>query len=117
MRMDKFLTLHTNKKDFFKELKKDEIFVYSYHDFKWDDVLKIAEENGVKLEYIKKGTPEYKYYGECATKVIHITEEVFQFQINSGEMIKIKAENEEEARLKLLDYLFENNYVIQKKEN
>lgn len=115
--MDKYLTAYTNKKDFFKELKKNEIFGYSYHDYKWDDVVKIAEDNGVKLEYIKKGTPEYKYHGEHAARIINTSEEVFQFKMNSGEIIKIEAEDDDEARLKLLDYLFESNYITQEKEN
>ncbi|QGU94217.1 hypothetical protein GOM49_02860 [Clostridium bovifaecis] len=113
--MDKFLTLHTNKKEFFKDLKKNDIFVYSYHDYKWDDVIKVAEENRVKLQYIMKGTPEYKYYGECAAKVVSIAEDTYEFKMSSGEIIKIEAEDEEMARLKLLDYLFQNNYITKKK--
>jgi DNA polymerase elongation subunit (family B) len=107
----KFLTQHTNKEDFFKELKEDEIFMYSYHDFKWDDIIKFAEEYKIKIDYIKKGSEDYKKYGECSAKVINIKTKTFNFKINSKESIEIKSHSEELARLRLLDILFNKGYI------
>lgn len=109
--MVKFLTQHTNFEDFFSELQENEVFMYSYLDFKWEDVVKIAEKNKIKLEYIKKGTEDYRKYGECAAKVTGISGNVYEYKLASNETIKIEAINEANARLKLLDYLFTKNYV------
>lgn len=109
--MVKFLTQHTNFTNFFSELQENEVFMYSYLDFKWEDVVKIAEENRIKIEYIKKGTQDYKKYGECAAKVTGISGKVYEYKTASDETIKIEAKNEANARLKLLDYLFAKNYV------
>ena len=52
--MIEFLTQHSNKESFFKELKEDEIFMYSFHDYNWDDVMKISEEHRIQIDCIKK---------------------------------------------------------------
>lgn len=111
MQMVKFLTQHTNQKHFFSDLKEDEIFMYSYHDFTWEEVVKAAEQNTVKIEYIKKGTEDYKKYGECSARVVDVKEEVFEYEIGSEQTIRIKAKNEQMARLKLIQYLFDRNYI------
>lgn len=85
--------------------------MYSYHDFKWEEVVKIAEKNKIKIEYIKKGTEDYKKYGECSAKVTAIGGKVYEYRLASEETIKIEAKNEANARLKLLDYLFARNYI------
>ena len=107
----KFLTQHSNKEDFFKELKEDEIFMYSYHDYKWEDIIKFAEEYKIKIEYIKKGSEDYKKYGECAAKVVNIKTKIFNFKINLKESITVESQSEEAARLRLLDILFNKGYV------
>jgi hypothetical protein len=112
--MVKYLTQHTNPKDFFSELQENEIFMYSYLDFKWEDVSKLAEENNASVEYIQKGTDEYKIYGECAVRVIRLRGKIFEYKIASGEIIKIEARDEETAKLRLVEHLFKNNYVILK---
>lgn len=109
--MVKFLTQYTNFEDFFSELQENEVFMYSYHDFKWEDVVKIAEENKIKIEYIKKGTEDYKKYGECSAKITGIGGKVYEYRLSSEKTIKIEAKNETNARLKLLDYLFASNYI------
>lgn len=114
--MIKYLTQHTNCKEFFSELEENEIFMYSYLDFKWDDVVKLAKENMVNLEYIQKGTEEYKKYGECAVKVVKLSGKVYEYETASGEIIKIEARDKEAASLRLVEYLFENNYITLKKE-
>lgn len=115
--MVKYLTQHSNQKDFFSELQEKEIFMYSYLDFKWEDILKIAEDNNVEIEYVKRGTDNYKKYGECAVKVIKLSGKIFEYKISTGEVIKVEARNEEIARLRLIEYLFENNYVALKNKS
>lgn len=107
----KFLTKYSNKENFFKELKEEEIFMYSFHDYTWEDVIKFAEEHKVKINYIKKGTEDYRKYGECSAKVVTIKRKKFNFKINSNECIEIESQSEESARLKLVDILFEKGYI------
>lgn len=110
--MVKFLTQHTNHKKFFSELKENEIFMYDYHDFDREKVSKLAEEHNVKVEYIERGTEDYKKYGECALKVINVEEQIFEYEIDfSKETLIIKAKSEQMAQLKLMQYLFEKNYI------
>jgi hypothetical protein len=111
MRMIKYLSKYTDIRVFFSELKENEIFMYSYLDFKWDDILELAETNRVKIEYIEKGTDEYKKYGECAAKVVKFKEKVYEYKINSSDSIKIEARTEESAREKLMSYLFNSNII------
>lgn len=111
MQMVKFLTQHTNHKKFFSELRENEIFMYDYHDFTKEEVLKAAEKYKVKVEYIERGTDDYKKYGECALRVINVEEGIYEYEISSGESIKIRAKNEQSARLKLMQYLFDKNYI------
>jgi hypothetical protein len=110
--MVKYLTKYTNTKEFFSHLEENEVFMYSYLDFIWDDIVKLAEENKVNIEYIVKGTDEYKKYGECTAKVIKFKGMVYEFQIDSKETIKIEARTEESAREKLVKYLFNSNIII-----
>jgi hypothetical protein len=107
----KFLTQYLNKEDFFNELKEGEIFMYSYHDYKWEDIIKIAEEYKIKIDCIKKGTEEYKKYGECAAKVLNKQAKLFSFKIDSKESIEIESQSEESAKLRLLDILFNKGYI------
>jgi hypothetical protein len=117
MHMVKFLTRHTNHKNFFSELQEGEIFMYSYMDYTWEEVVKIAEESKVKLEYIKKGTEDYRKYGECSARIVNIKGKVFEFKIGSEEVVKIEARDEESARTKLIDYLFDENYIVLNKKS
>ena len=107
----KFLTQYLNKEAFFNELKEDEIFMYSYHDYTWEDIINFAEEYKIKIDCIKKGTEDYKKYGECAAKVVNIKAKMFNFKINSKESVEIEAQSEELARFKLLDILFSKGYI------
>lgn len=109
--MMKFLTQYLNKEEFFNELKEDEIFMYSFHDYKWEDIIKFAEEHKVKIEPTKKGTEDYKKYGQCAAKVVSKRTKVFSFKIDSKESIEIESRSEELARLNLLDILFDKGYI------
>lgn len=109
--MIKFLTQHSNKESFFKELKEDEIFMYSFHDYNWDDVVKISEDHRIQIDCIKKGTEDYKKYGECSAKVINIKTKTFNYEINSNEFIEIEAQSEELAKAKLIEILFERGYI------
>lgn len=109
--MVKYLTKYTDAKVFFSELEENEVFMYSYLDFKWDDIVELAEENKVNIEYIVKGTEEYKKYGECTGKVIKFKGKVYEFEINSSKTIKIEARNEKSAREKLVKYLFNSNII------
>lgn len=109
--MVKYLTQHTEIKKFFLDLEENEIFMYSYLDFTWEDILKLAEENKIKIEYIVKGTAEYKKYGECTARVVKMRGKVYEFKVNFGETVKIEARTEEAAREKLVDYLFENKLI------
>jgi hypothetical protein len=111
MSVVKYLSKYTDIKEFFLELKENEIFMYSYLDYKWDDILKFADENRVKIEYIEKGTDEYKKYGECAAKVVKFKQKVYEFKVNSSESIKIEARTEQSAREKLMSYLFNSNII------
>ncbi|MBL4937421.1 hypothetical protein JK636_17000 [Clostridium sp. YIM B02515] len=115
--MVKYLTQYSNRKDFFSGLKENEVFMYSYLDFKWEDIIKIAEENNVDVEYIKKGTDEYKQYGECAAKVLKIGGRIYEYKVGSEEVIKVEARDEAAARIKLVEKLFKNNYITLKKAN
>jgi hypothetical protein len=117
MHMVKFLTQHTNHKNFFSELQEGEIFMYSYMDYTWEEVVKIAEESKVKLEYVKKGTEDYRKYGECSAKILNIKGKVFEYRIGSGEVVKIEARDEESARTKLIDYLFDKDYIVLNKKS
>lgn len=110
--MVKYLTQHTDIKKFFLELEENEIFMYSYLDYTWEEIIKLAEENKVKIEYIAKGTEEYKKYGKCTARVIRMQGKIFEYIINSDETIKIEARTEESAREKLVDYLFKRNVII-----
>lgn len=110
--MINFLTQHSNAKEFFKSLKEQEIFMYSYLDFKWEEVIELAENNGVKLQYIQKGTEDYKKYGECAAKVVSIIGRTYEFKINSERIIKVEAPSEEKAKAKLVDLLFGSKYIV-----
>lgn len=107
----KFLTKYLNKEEFFNKLKDGEIFMYSYHDFKWEDISNFAKEYKIQIEQIKKGTEDYKQYGECAAKLIGRKTKVFSFSFNSNESIEIEAHSEEKARIKLLDILFNKGYI------
>jgi hypothetical protein len=107
----KFLTKYLNKEDFFNELKDGEIFMYSFHDFKWEDIVEFAEECKIKIDYIKKGTEDYRKYGECAARVVNIKKKVFSFKINSKELVEIESQSEESAKLTLLDMLFNKGYI------
>lgn len=109
--MTKFLSKNTNLESFFMELKENEVFMYSYHDFEWDDVVKLANEHGVSIEYVKKGTEEYKLYGECSAKVLNEVNYIFKFELKDGEQFEVKAQSEELARIKLLELLFDNGYI------
>lgn len=109
--MIKYLTKYTEVKGFFSELEENEIFMYSYLDFKWEDILELAEANKVKIEYIEKGTEEYKKYGECTAKVIKFKGKVYEYNLNSRETIKIEARTEDSAREKLINYLFNSNII------
>jgi hypothetical protein len=113
----KYLTQHTNHKDFFSELRENEIFMYSYIDYKWQEVVKLAEENKVKLEYVKKGTEDYRKYGECSARVVNIKGKVFEYKIASREVVKIEARDEESARTKLIEYLFDRDYITLEKKS
>jgi hypothetical protein len=117
MHMVKFLTQHTNHKNFFSELQEGEIFMYSYMDYTWEEVVKIAEESKVKLEYIKKGTEDYRKYGECSARILNIKGKVFEYKIGSEEVVKIEARDEESARIKLIDYLFDEDYIVLNKKS
>jgi hypothetical protein len=117
MNMVKFLTQHTNHKNFFSELQEGEIFMYSYSDYTWEAVIKIAEESKVKLEYIKKGTEDYRKYGECSARIVNIKGKVFEFKVGSEEVVKIEARDEESARTKLIDYLFDEDYIVLNKKS
>jgi hypothetical protein len=117
MRVIKYLTQHTNHKDFFSELKENEIFMYSYIDYKWEEVVSLAEESKVKLEYVKKGTEDYRKYGECSARVVNIKGKVFEYRIASKEVVKIEARDEESARAKLIEYLFDREYIIPEKKS
>ena len=59
----------------------------------------------------KKGTEDYKKYGECSAKVINIKTKTFNYQINSNEFIEIEAQSEELAKAKLIEILFERGYI------
>ena len=107
----KFLTKYSNKEEFFNKLKDGEIFMYSYHDFKWEDISNFAKEYKIQIEQIKKGTEDYKQYGECAAKLIGRKTKVFSFSFNSNESIEIEAHSEEKAKIKLLDILFNKGYI------
>jgi hypothetical protein len=109
--MMKFFTQFLNKEDFFSELKEGEIFMYSFHDYKWEDIVKFAEEYKVKVDCIEKGTEDYKKYGKCAAKVVNKKTKLFSFKINSKESIEIESKSEELARLRLLDILFDKGYI------
>lgn len=109
--MVKYLTQHTDIRKFFLELEENEIFMYSYLDFTWEDIIKLAEENNVKIEHIVKGTDEYRKYGECTARVIKMRGKVYEFRVNFGETVKIEAKTEEAAREKLIDYLFKNKLI------
>lgn len=109
--MVKFLTQFSHKEEFFRELQENEIFMYSYRDFQWEDILAFAEQYGVEIQYIAKGTEEYKKYGECAARVINSNEKIFKFEIALEEVIEIKAKNEQSARNKLLEYLFSKGLI------
>lgn len=113
--MINFLTQHSNVEGFFNGLKEQEIFMYSYLDFKWEEVVELAEGNGLKLQYIEKGTEEYKKYGECAARVVSITGKTYEFKINSNDIIKIEAASEEKAKYKLMDLLLKNKYIVMRK--
>ncbi len=115
--MVKYLTQHTNNKKFFSELQEGEIFMYSYMDYTWEDVLKISEENRINLEYVQKGTADYKKYGECSARVINIKGKVFEYKIGSEDAVKIEARDEKSAREKLIDYLFEEDYIVLEKKS
>jgi hypothetical protein len=117
MHMVKFLTQHTNHKNFFSELQEGEIFMYSYMDYTWEEVVKIAEESKVKLEYVKKGTEDYRKYGECSAKILNIKGKVFEYRIGSEKVVKIEARDEESARTKLIDYLFDEEYIVLNKKS
>jgi hypothetical protein len=114
--MVKYLSRHSNHRDFFRELREGEIFMYSYMDYTWEQVLKIADENAVKLEYVKKGTEDYKKFGECSARVIDIKGKVFAYKIGSEEVVKIEARDEDSARAKLIDYLFDRDYIVLEKK-
>ncbi len=107
----KFLTQYSNKENFFKELKEGEIFMYSFHDYKWEDIVKFAEEYKIDVDSIKKGTEDYKMYGECAAKVLNIRTKKFSFIIDTKEAIKIESQSEEAAKLRLLEILFNKGYL------
>lgn len=109
--MVKFLTKHTHQESFFQELKENEVFMYAYHDFRKEDVVEISKKHKVNIECILKGTEDYKLYGECAVKVTKLENKVYEFKIKSGETIKIEAQTEVNARLKLFDELFNMGYV------
>jgi len=109
--MIKYLTKYTDIKEFFSVLDENEIFMYSYLDFKWEDILEFAETNRVNIEYIEKGTDEYKKYGECTAKVVKFKENVYEYKVNSSDSIKIEARSEESAREKLVSYLFKSNII------
>lgn len=113
----KFLTQYSNKEDFFNELKEGEIFMYSYHDYKWEDIINLAEEHKTQIDCIKKGTEDYRMYGECAVKVLNIKTKIFSYNINSKESIKIESQSEESAKLRLLDILFKKGYIKLEKTN
>lgn len=107
----KFLAQHSNKEEFFNELNEDEIFMYSFHDYKWEDILKLAEQYNIKIDYIKKGTEDYKKYGKYSAKVVNIKTKIFVFKINSEESIKIESQSEESAKQELLNLLFSKGYI------
>lgn len=107
----KFLTQFLNKEDFFNGLKEGEIFMYSYHDFKFEDIIKFADEYKIKIECIKKGTEDYKKYGECAVRILSKQAKIFTFNIDSKESIEIESQSEECAKLKLIDILFYKGYI------
>ncbi len=107
----KFLTKYLNKEEFFYKLKDGEIFMYSYHDFKWEDISNFAKAYKIQIEQIKKGTEDYKQYGECAAKLIGRKTKVFSFSFNSNESIEIEAHSEEKAKIKLVDILFSKGYI------
>jgi hypothetical protein len=109
--MMKFFTQYLNKEAFFNELTEGEVFMYSFHDFKWEDIIKFAEEYKVKIERMIKGTEDYKKYGECAAKVVNKKAKVFSFKIDSKESIEVESNSEEAARLRLLDILFNKGYI------
>lgn len=110
--MIKFFTQHTDRQKFFKEIKEDEIFMYSYSDYDYDALIKITEEYEVEVEPLQKGTEEYKLYGACAVKVTKKGEklQVYEFKIDSN-IIEIKAESEEIAKRKLLEVLFDKGII------
>lgn len=112
--MIKFFTQHTDRHKFFQEIKEDEIFMYSYSDYDYEAIIKIAEEYDVKVEPLTKGTEEYKLYGACAVIVTEKSEserlKVYEFNIYSN-IIEIKAESEEIAKLRLLGVLFDKGII------
>lgn len=110
--MINFLTQHSNAKEFFRSLKEKEVFMYSYLDFNREQVIELAEDNGVKIEYIEKGTEEYKRYGECSAKVVSVIVKIYEFKINSEDIINIEAPTEEKAKDKLIELLFKNKFIV-----
>jgi hypothetical protein len=117
MHMVKYLTQHTNHKSFFSELLEGEVFMYSYTDYTWEDVVKISEESNIEVEYIQKGTEDYKRYGECSARVVSIKGKTFEYKIGSEEVVIIEARDEESARAKLIDYLFDKAYIVLNKKS
>lgn len=115
--MVKYLTQHTNHKSFFSELQVDEIFMYSYIDYTWEEVVKAAEESKITLEYIKKGTEDYKKYGECSARVVDIKGKIFEFKIGNELVVSIEARDEKGARAKLIDHLFDEQYIVLQKKS
>lgn len=107
----KFLTEYSNKENFFKELKEGEVFMYSFHDYKWEDIVKFAEEYKINVDSIKKGTEDYKMYGECAAKVLNIRTKKFSFILDTNEAIEIESQSEEAAKLRVLEVLFNKGYI------
>jgi hypothetical protein len=112
--MIKFFTQHTDRQKFFREIKEDEIFMYSYSDYDYEAIAKITEEYDVRVEPLKKGTEEYKLYGACAVIVTERSGserlQVYEFCIDSN-IIEIRAESEKIAKLRLLEVLFEKGII------
>jgi hypothetical protein len=57
-----------NEKEFFQTVSVGEVFTYS-NSFIPQEIKKLAKENGLKVEYCKPGTSEYKAHG-CHTMVV-----------------------------------------------
>jgi len=76
------LGYHTDKDQFFSKLEVGSIFTYSLA-YMFTEIVRMAGDHGLIIEYCKSGSPEYTKYGAVTVKVIknkfHEEEKIFHF--------------------------------------